>query len=105
MTPIPRRGIDYLGLAESFTMTGFPCIKPSKQDPEIYRFEFSDLSQDIHVWLFPLKGEVVVIRGLMEVADSEEESFDHVPVPSKVRFSEYLTLFEILRRFIYSSNG
>jgi hypothetical protein len=99
MTPIPLSEIDYFGLAESFTMNELSAHQTFEDDPEIYRFEFSDLSQDIHLWLFPLKGEVVAIRGLTEGADPEEESFGHVPTPSEVRFPEYLRLFEVLRRF------
>jgi hypothetical protein len=34
----------------------------------------------------------------------EEESFDHVPTPSEVRFLEYSSLFEVLRRFTYSGD-
>jgi hypothetical protein len=55
MAPIRLRDIDYLSLAESFTMTGFSVHQTFEQDPEIYGFEFSDLSQDIHVWLFPFE--------------------------------------------------
>jgi hypothetical protein len=79
MTPIPLREIDCFALAEAFTMNGLSVHQTFDQDPEIYRFELSDLSQDIHVWLFPLKGEVVVLHGLLAGADPEEESFDHVP--------------------------
>ena len=57
------------------------------QESEIYRFEFSDLSHDVHVWLFPLKGECVVISGMVEGEEPESESFDHVPTLSEVRFS------------------
>jgi hypothetical protein len=84
--------------------TAFPH-QTFDNEPEIYRFEFSDLYHDIHVWLFPLKGEVVAIHGLMEGAEPEEESFDHVPTPSEVRFPEYSKLFEILRRFAYSGDA
>jgi hypothetical protein len=104
MTPIPLREIDYFALAEAFTMNGLCVHQTFDQDREVYRFEFSDLNQDIHVWLFPLKGEVVVIRGLTEGADPEEESFDYVPTTSEVWFPEYSTLFEILRRFAYSGD-
>jgi hypothetical protein len=83
-------------------MKGFSVNQTFDDDPEIYRFEFSDLSQDIHVWIFPLKAEVVLIHALLEGADPEEESFDHVPTPAEVRFPEYLRLFEVLRRFACS---
>jgi hypothetical protein len=49
-----------------------------------------------------LKAEVVVIHGLLEGADPEEKSFDHVPIPAEVEFPEYGRLFEVLRRFAYS---
>jgi hypothetical protein len=52
--------------------------------------------------MFPLMDEVVVIHGLLEGADPEEESFNHVPTPAEVRFPEYLRLFEVLRRFACS---
>jgi hypothetical protein len=104
MTPIPLREIDHFALAEAFTMNGLSVHQTFEQEPEIYRFEFSDLNRDIHVWLFPLKGEVVLVRGLMEGADPEEESFDHVPTPLEVRFPEYSILFEVLRRFAYSGD-
>ena len=104
MTPVPLREIDYFALAEAFTMNGFSVHQTFEQDPEIYRFEFSDLSQDIHVWLFPLKGEVVAIWGLVDGCGPEEESFDHVPTPSEVRFPAYSRLFEVLRRFAYSGD-
>jgi hypothetical protein len=42
-----------------------------------------------------LKGECVAILGLMEGADAEEESFDHLPTPFEVRFPEYSTLSEV----------
>jgi hypothetical protein len=74
MTPIPLREIDYFGPAEAFTMRGFSVHQTFDNEPEIYRFEFSDLEHDVHVWLFPLKGEVVVIRGLIEGEEPEEES-------------------------------
>jgi hypothetical protein len=105
MTPIPLRDIDYFALAKAFTLNGLSVHQTFDQDPEIYRFEFSDLSRDIHVWLFPLKAEVVVIHGWMEGADPEEESFDHVPAPSEVRFTEYIRLFDVLRKFAYSGVG
>jgi hypothetical protein len=85
-------------------MRGFSVHQTFDNEPEIYRFEFSDLDHDIHVWLFPLKGEVVAIHGLMEGTEPEEESFDHVPTPSEVRFPEYSKLFEVLRRFVYSGD-
>jgi hypothetical protein len=56
MTPIPLLEINYFGLAQAFTMSGLSVHQTFEQDPEIYRFEFSDLNQDIHVSLFPLKG-------------------------------------------------
>src|SRR5208282_2859382 len=105
MTPRPVRDIDYFGLAEACTMHGFSVHQTFDKDPEIYRFEFSDLSQDIHVWIFPLKDEVVVIHGLMEGADPEEESFDHVPTPSEVQLPRYEKLFDVLRRFVYTGWG
>jgi hypothetical protein len=101
MTTRPLREIDYFALVEAFTMHGLSVHQTFDQDPDIYRFEFSDLSQDIHVWLFPLKDEVVALRGLMEGVESEEESFDHVPTPSEARFPGYSTLFEVLRRHAY----
>jgi hypothetical protein len=85
-------------------MQGLSVHQTFEQDPEIYRFEFSDHYHDIHVWLFPLKGETVVVRGLMEGAEPEEESFDHVPTPAEVRFPGYARLFEVLRRFAYSGH-
>jgi hypothetical protein len=89
MTPVPLREIDYFAIAEVCTMNGFSVHQTFEDDPEVYRFEFSDLSQDIHVWLFPLKGEVVLIHGLLEGADPEEASFGDVPTPSEVRFPGY----------------
>jgi hypothetical protein len=104
MKPIPLRDIDYLAAAKACTMHGLSVHQTSDNDPEVHRFEFSDLGHDVHVWLFPLKSEALVIRGLMEGADPEEESFDHLPTPSEVRFPEYSTLFEVLRRFAYSGD-
>jgi hypothetical protein len=104
MTPVPLREIDCFGLAEAFTMRGFSVHQTFDKDPEVYRFEFSDLGQDIHLWIFPLKGEWVAIRGLFEGAEPDEESFDHVPTPSELRFPQYSTLFEVLRRFAYSGD-
>jgi hypothetical protein len=51
-----------------------------------------------------LKGEVVLIHGLLEGADPEEESFDHVLTPSEVPFPGYAKLFEVLRLFAYSGD-
>jgi hypothetical protein len=104
MTPVPLRDIDYFGLAEACTMNGFSVHQTFDQDPEIYRFEFSDLPHDVHVWLFLLKEECVVISGMVEGEEPESESLAHVPTPSEVRFPEYSILFDVLRRFAYSGD-
>jgi hypothetical protein len=101
MIPVPLPEIDYFALSEAITMHGFSVHQTLDDDPEVHRFEFSDLSRDIHLFIYPLKGEVVAIRGLIEGWEPEEESFDQVPVPSEVRFPEYEKLFEILRRFAF----
>jgi hypothetical protein len=100
LMPRPLREIDYFSLAEAFAMQGFMVREVFDRHPEVHRFEYSDLGNDLHVWLFPLNDEVIIIEG----ADSEEQSFEFVPVPSSVRFSGYSRFFEILRRFAFSGD-
>jgi len=49
MTLIRLRDIDYLGLAESFTMTGFSVHQTFERDPEIYRFTATEFLENIDV--------------------------------------------------------
>jgi hypothetical protein len=62
-------------------MNGFSVHETFDQDPEIYRFEFSDLSQDIHVLLFPLKGGFSSHPGASLKPSAHGDDNDFVPAP------------------------
>ena len=102
MTPRPLQEIDYVAVGEAFRQKGFEVREVPNVDPEIQRWEYT--FGDLHVWIFPTKPEAVVIEGLVEGAEPEEQRFDCVPLPSQVKFLGYARFFDALRRFAYTGD-